>query len=218
VIVSGAGNDVIRGGGASDDICAGPGDDVVSGGIGRDTIAGGTGDDVLRGGQDQDTFVADPGNDVIIGYPRHGVRGPRRALGDVVTWNLPVTEPLTAAAVSADLARGAADSADTGHDRLIHIESLVGGLGNDYFAGNRLRNHLQGGLGSNTLIGRGGPDVIDSGIEDPGTGGGTLRGGPGNDAIDDNGGAFTILGGRGRDVLSANGNARSQIVALRGVP
>jgi Ca2+-binding RTX toxin-like protein len=218
VIVGDAGDDVIRAGGGADHICAGAGNDVVDGGPGRDTMSGGAGDDVLRGGRAPDTFVADPGNDRLIGYSRAGGQGTRGAIGDSVTWDRPGMEPLTTAAVVVRLSTGVADSAGTGHDRVTHIESLLGGLGADRFIGDDAHNYLRGGLGVNRLIGRGGRDTLDSGIEDPGTGSGVLRGGAGDDAIYVNGGAYTVSGGRGTDALSTRAGARGQLVAVTGVP
>lgn len=66
-IVRGAGNDVIRGTGASDVIFAGAGHDKIYGGGGNDRICGGPGNDTINGERGSDRLSGDGGNDTIMG-------------------------------------------------------------------------------------------------------------------------------------------------------
>ena len=62
----GGGNDLIRGGQASDELYGDEGNDILVGGGGNDSIRGGTGRDILIGGADRDSLSGDAGEDVLV--------------------------------------------------------------------------------------------------------------------------------------------------------
>ncbi len=68
-IDSGAGDDVVYGGGGNDEIVAGLGDDLVYGETGNDRMEGGLGDDTLWGGSGNDQLY---GDDAVQGYGGSG--------------------------------------------------------------------------------------------------------------------------------------------------
>ncbi|MFL5933233.1 MAG: hypothetical protein ACJ755_05165 [Gaiellaceae bacterium] len=139
VVLSGVSADTFaeaRGGAAGDLIYGSAGDDFLSGDAGIDAIVGGPGVDVLDGGA---------GGDILGGGPdRDGVSYQRR------------TGPVTV-----DLARGRGGGAGE-HDRLIDIESVIGGMGADEIRGTNATNTLVGGEGGahDRLVGRGGDDGL----------------------------------------------------------
>ncbi|MEM9783752.1 MAG: fasciclin domain-containing protein [Pseudomonadota bacterium] len=67
VQLGGAGDDVILGNRGDDLIFGEAGDDLLRGGRGDDTIVDGAGDDVVRGGRGNDTLIAGAGDDVFRG-------------------------------------------------------------------------------------------------------------------------------------------------------
>ena len=173
VVSGGAGNDLIEGSEAGDQIAAGSGNDSVSGFGGDDLIIGGGGNDSLNGGSGLDHFfasseaaglagpVGSDGNDTIDG----GLDDDRY---DATAIN---------SAVTIDLAAGTATGTDIGNDVLISIEEAYGGSGNDTISGDDGRNILSGGPGDDVLSGAGGFDLLIGGA-----------------------GADRLIGGDGRDV------------------
>ena len=79
-----------------------------------------------------------------------------------------------------------------GTDRLLNIENLIGGRGNDRLSGDSGDNRLVGGSGNDALFGSGGADVLIGGNGDD-----TLSGGAGQDRL---------TGGGGRDTFVFNMN------------
>ncbi|MDB5327572.1 MAG: proprotein convertase [Phycisphaerales bacterium] len=63
---AGTGNDLVRGGHASDELYGEDGNDILVGGDGNDSIHGGTGRDILIGGADRDSLNGDSGEDVLV--------------------------------------------------------------------------------------------------------------------------------------------------------
>jgi hemolysin type calcium-binding protein len=132
----------------------GPGNDVLLGGTWDDRLNGGGGTDELRGGEgadilsdgDQDSApgALGVGPDVLDGGPG----------ADEVTYRQRTR------AVRVDLADGRPDGARNEDDRLLAVESVTGGKGNDRLAGSGDGNYINGGAGSNLLIGRGGDDRL----------------------------------------------------------
>ena len=115
-VVGGAGNDVVLGG--SDD-------DVVGGGDGRDILRGGSGGDVLSGGEDRDFLRGDTGADAL-----HGDGGDDRLWGDEGN------DSIYGGAGDDILAGGAGD------------DQMIGGAGADRFiyfedAGNDIIQHFE---------------------------------------------------------------------------
>jgi uncharacterized delta-60 repeat protein len=65
--MGGAGDDVMTGNDAGDELHGGKGNDSITGGTGADGLVGGAGDDSLVGGAGNDTIIGSDGNDTLIG-------------------------------------------------------------------------------------------------------------------------------------------------------
>ena len=135
-----------------EDAEGGLGDDILIGDANANKLDGSSGDDILDGGAGDDTLYGSDGDDTV------------RFAGAL----MPVT---------VDLSAGTASGADTGNDTLFHIESVIGGLGDDTITGDANDNTLWGNAGNDTLTGGDGDD--------------TLNGGSGNDTLDGGAGADT---------------------------
>lgn len=177
-IVGGSGDDVIFAGSGNDIVFAGDGDDIVFGGSGNDIIHGEGGNDTLFGEDDDDTFVAtlDDGDDVIDG-------------GDGIdTYDARTIETT----IVANLANARIVGSDIGTDRVINVENVTSGSGDDVLTGDDADNTLTAGDGDDILTGSGGAD--------------TLSGEAGNDTfvatLDD--GDDVIDGGDGIDTYDAS--------------
>ncbi|MBK9440499.1 MAG: type I secretion C-terminal target domain-containing protein [Comamonadaceae bacterium] len=146
--------------------------DVLVGGSGNDTLVGGSGKDILVGGGGADNLNGGAGTDTA-------------------------SYASSTDAVVVDLTKETQDagSGDATGDKLLSIENVVGGAGNDVFTGNSEDNVLDGGAGSDTLKGEGGND--------------TLIGGGGDD---------TIQGGTGTDTVSFAGQTDAVTVVLKDDP
>jgi Ca2+-binding RTX toxin-like protein len=118
------------------------GSDDFFGGYRDDHFQSGAGDDHMRGGAGWDSFYGDLGDDEMNG----GVGTDHLEYGAALS------------GVTVDLAAGTALGADFGSDRLISIESVSGGFGDDSLAGTAGADHLTGGEGDDLLDGRGGDD------------------------------------------------------------
>ncbi|MEY8841687.1 calcium-binding protein, partial [Cribrihabitans sp. XS_ASV171] len=92
-----------------------------------------------------------------------------------------------------------------GFDRLIDIENVIGGAGNDRLTGTRSNNALSGGAGNDTLDGGGGDDVLVLGLGDD-----LAYGGDGNDTFVLDQGNATLFGGAGIDTIDL-GNLEGDI-------
>lgn len=126
----GADRDRVHGDSGNDDVRGGPGNrDEVDGGMGDDDVAGGRGDfDTVAGGIGRDRIEGGPGEHDVASYRSAG--GP----------------------ISVDLLRGRVSGAE--QERIIGIEDVVGGSGDDLLAGSRTTpNRLDGGPGDDRLLG-----------------------------------------------------------------
>ncbi len=167
----GAGNDLLDGGGHNDLIVGGSGNDSLSGGgnqgmygdDGDDLLIGspadnplmfgGAGNDSLKGLEGRDQLWGDAGDDLLIGGAGDDVllggAGHDRA------------EYLTVkASVKIDLNRKGHQYTGEGWDKLVSIEFLSSGEGNDTLIGSSANNTLIGWLGNDTLYGRAGSDAL----------------------------------------------------------
>lgn len=97
---------------------------------GNDTLRGGAGDDTLDGGGQDD------------------------GSGDVVSFDH-LTADLTV-----NLSALSARSDQSGEDRLIGLETVIGGAGNDTIDGSSAANRLVGNAGNDSLTGRDGDDTL----------------------------------------------------------
>lgn len=230
---AGAGDDVVRAdearllyGGAGDDVLAsdgsrvlllgGPGDDDVQGGGGESLLVGGGGGDRLRGGAGDDTIDGD-GADRIMrpfawGYyaAPTAVRARSLAPGDDVIDGGPGRDTLELLTrrddlrvhLGAGVLRGRRD-----RDRLLSLERVLGGLGDDVLIGSLHDDALVGGYsvdagagpgsaGRDVLIGRAGDDTLE------GSGDDRLDGGPGDDQLTSPDPRSTC--GRGMDLVDGD--------------
>ena len=149
-----SGNDQIFGGIGNDNLFGGDGNDTLNGNEGDDSLYGGGGDDILGGGSGNDILYGENGDDLftnaVVGddYMNGGAGNDTADYG------------LSTDAVTVRLNTSAAQfiSTNSGTDRLISIENLIGSNFNDTLTGNSSGNTLSGGLGSDNLTGLGGAD------------------------------------------------------------
>jgi trimeric autotransporter adhesin len=267
VVHGDAGNDNLDGGAGNDVLEGGDGADVLTGGTGVDTaayasseagvavdLARGTatggqaeGDtltsienltgsyhaDTLRGDSAANQLLGAEGDDTLEG------RGGADLLDGGEGFDR-ADYSASASAVTINLATGTGQGGDAEGDRLVGIESVVGGVGNDRLTGDALDNQLQGGAGNDTLEGAAGADALDGGAGtdlatyagagaavvvslDTGTGtagdalGDTLQdienltGSRFNDELTGNALANTLSGGQGDDLLEGGAGADTLI-------
>ena len=141
------GDDVLVGGEGNDHLFGDGGNDVLVGGSGADTITDGAGDDVVDAGDDNDIVLASAGNDVIDG----GAGLDSYDAGAATQ------------AVFVDLGSGTIDSQDTGHDRILSVERIITGSGNDSITGSAAAEVISTGEGKDEVTAGLGADVVDLG-------------------------------------------------------
>jgi hypothetical protein len=196
-LFGGTGNDVLTGGDEPEGYKgSGPPAELLVGGPGDDVLHGGDGNDVLRGDggvAPASGFVVatDPGggNDVIDGGGGE----------DTVLYNG------RTAGVRVDLADSRGVYGSPGErDRVMDVEHVTGGDGDDVLLGNMYRNRIEGGPGDDRIVGRDGWDRLSGGDGDD-----VLDGRAGSDDLDGGPGRDTLRGGIGDDDLVAGGNGDS---------
>lgn len=189
-------------------VSGGRGNDVLLGSTGRQQLAGDRGADTLRGGADDDELTGGPGRDKLYGGSgndllidgerdgqaardvyRGGPSSPRGVGGGDLISYVDRGRP-----VRIDLAR----ARNSTGDKLVSVESVIGGRGDDRLVGDRGPNQLNGFAGDDVIRGRGGRDILTGGL-----GSDHLAGGPGNDVIWAIGGRDRVAGGRGDDRIFA---------------
>lgn len=150
------------------------------------TLNGGSGDDTLIGGSLDDMLNGNGGNDALRGAGGADTLDGGAGIDRVSYYDQTVSLVLNldGTASSGGAAQG---------DRLISIENVTGGSGDDIINGNADANTLQGGLGNDTL-----------------------RGGDGNDTLLGNAGADTLDGGNGIDRVSYYDQTADLVVTLDG--
>lgn len=213
----GSGDDALFGDEGDDTIQAEWGADYVDGGDGNDTIDGGTGEDTLSGGAGNDTVLGGAGRDILV-YGGDDlpdtplIEGGLDSLDGGTERDL-VDLSLFSQSAIIDLGAGRVDSSDTptadptGTLRqlavLTSIEEARGSAFDDIIRGSADSNHIEGGLGDdtlsggylgdNTIFGGDGIDFIDYGDStvsvnldfDPSFGAPTMYGGSFTDQLDD---------------------------------
>ncbi|MDA1164482.1 MAG: hypothetical protein O3B13_15420 [Planctomycetota bacterium] len=211
IVVSGSGNDTLKGGAGPDNLNAGAGDDLIEGGLGDDTLTGGdgadvingnagldyvdggTGDDSLQGGSEADTLEGGTGNDTI-----RGNEGDDLILGDDGN----------------DLLYGdeGNDDIDGGRDN----DSIDGGANDDTVQGGRGYDVIKGGDGNDSLEGGDHNDTIDGGNGIDFLNGqahnDVLIGGADNDRLIGGSGTDTVIGGTGADDINGQGSNSDVLV------
>jgi Ca2+-binding RTX toxin-like protein len=195
LLLGGRGGDRLAGDSGGDTLRGGRGNDELTGGTGRDRVFGDAGDDDLidgetdatsapdlyRGGDSRDTSGADRGDTIDYGRRRRPVR--------------------------IDLGR---HTSNTG-DRILGLESVEGGAGNDRLTGDGDDNWLEGEGGDDVLRGAGGQDIPLGGRGDD-----DVRGGDGDDVVWGNGGSNRISGGAGDDLLESAGRLADRVTCGAG--
>ncbi|WP_068118429.1 M10 family metallopeptidase C-terminal domain-containing protein [Tropicimonas marinistellae] len=152
----------LEGGSANDSLKGDGGNNLLIGNNGNDTLSGGKGDDILRGGRGEDVLRGDAGSDTAD----------YSDIGKAVTVRLSNT--------------GFQNTGGGDRDKLISIENVTGGNGNDRLFGDKNGNILDGGRGDDSLVGGDGSDI--------------LIGGAGNDVLDAGAGKNErLIGGSGND-------------------
>jgi Ca2+-binding RTX toxin-like protein len=142
-------------------VSGGAGDDWLVGGSGDDDFDGGPGDDVVSGLDGGDHFQSDAegdGRDVWNGGP-----GYDSVSYDLRSENLELAACLSNAVMGCDntdcvcsIASGGVDEGD----RLVNVEELSGGTGDDILRGTEVSDTLRGGPGNDSLTGLGGSDLL----------------------------------------------------------
>jgi hypothetical protein len=175
VIFGGRGNDVICGGYGRDRIDGGRGKDTIDGKKNLDLIHGGRGSDEVDGGAGRDRVRGDSGNDTVRGGPggRDDVEGGPgddavdggRGAFDLLSGGIgrdridggPGPHDIASyrsagGPIAVNLASGSVTGAE--QERLVGIEDVMGGSGDDLLATSRLKaNRLEGGPGDDRLLG-----------------------------------------------------------------
>ncbi|WP_375550286.1 calcium-binding protein [Rhodophyticola porphyridii] len=168
------GNDLLLGNDGRDTLDGGAGDDSLDGGLGDDNHFGGDGDDVLVGNIGDDSFDGGAGYDTLdFAY--------------------------TSDNVSIDLLAGTAIFQSGFTEKVLNLEAVIAGSGNNTLTGTNGDNYLFGSAGDDTLYGLAGEDELRGG-----DGNDILRGGDGNDVINGDLGDDDHYGGAGDDLLIAN--------------
>jgi Ca2+-binding RTX toxin-like protein len=111
-----------------------------------------------------------------------------------------VTYFSTTTGITVDLAKSLAQGNEIGNDKLISIEDVYGGNGDDIIAGSSVTNYLAGEGGDDQLFGVAGNDTLDGGDDAD-----VLIGGAGNDALN---------GGEGQDTASYADATKAVTISL----
>lgn len=182
VVAGGHAADILYGKGGMDGITGAGGNDRIFGGDGNDGLDGGRGDDMLWGGSGLDKLNGGEGSDTAVLSAE--------ANFIAVTLNGPNTVDLLIGGVVAD--------------RLVYVENVIGGSGNDQLIGDGFNNTFTGNAGDDKLIGNDGND--------------RLRGGDGRDKLDGGTGNDEIAGGKGNDLVIGGKNSDTLVfdTALNG--
>ena len=176
---------------------AGAGDDLLIGDEADNDLRGAEGDDVLVGGSGDDTLDGGPGQDTAD-YSLAPTR---------VTVDLGAGEATDASRGSDTVADVERVLGGAGADRLRGDDRgnvLQGGPGNDDLHGGDGADRLFGDDGDDLLEGGGGTDVVRGGPGDD-----RVRGGPGDDALEGGIGDDALEGGRGTDTADYSRAQRS---------
>ncbi|MBW4617625.1 MAG: hypothetical protein KME21_31360 [Desmonostoc vinosum HA7617-LM4] len=128
-------------------------EDEVHGGAGNDQIAGGAGEDRLYGNAGADTLYGNEGNDYLVGGAGADI------IYGSVGFDVASYEDAQKG-VRVDLAAGKYYGTSSDGDRLYSIEDLIGSSNGDRLLGDGYSNIIDGGMGNDTLDGRGGRDAV----------------------------------------------------------
>ncbi|UAL29149.1 hypothetical protein K8W59_15350 [Nocardioides rotundus] len=215
-----SGPDVIAGLGGNDRIEGLAGDDLLCGGDGADVLYGGAGDDRIAGGRARLRY---PGRSFayfvanrLRGGPGADLLDPGLDTRSVNRLSIPTVGVLdysrSSTGVGLDIAAGTTDVGD----RVVPRPSVrvLGSDFDDTLRGSSSWERLDGGLGDDVLVGRGGRDLLKlDPWNDPPADRDEGHGGPGPDEIESNAGPDLLSGGAGRDLVGVmEGNISPVIV------
>jgi Ca2+-binding RTX toxin-like protein len=144
---------------------------VLDGSIGNDELHGNLGSDTLRGNIGNDKLFGEAGHDVLDGNAGADLLD-GGAGGDTATYQG------SNAAVTINLATGAASGGFAQGDTLVDVEHVTGSSYNDSIIGNAAANVLRGGAGNDAINASAGSDRIVGGF-----GKDTMAGGGGGDVF-----------------------------------
>ncbi len=164
------GNIIIAANVVIENAIGGKGSDALIGNDVGNRLSGRTGADTLKGNAGTDTLNGGAGNDVLNGGSGADVL--QISGGEKVIINL---------------ARTSIQNTGEGRDKLVSVEHVISGGGNDLLLGSSAANRMQG---------RSGNDLIKGDLGDD-----TLMGGDGNDVLYGQSGNDALSGGAGRDVF-----------------
>jgi Ca2+-binding RTX toxin-like protein len=134
-LVGTSGNDTLVGDGVGNVLSGMGGADTITAAGGADTVLGGAGNDTIYGGAGFDTINGGADQDVV-------------------------DYAFASNAVVVNLETGTATGSDINGDKLLNVEDIIGGTGDDTIIGNDSDNTLDGGDGNDTLVGGGGDDTL----------------------------------------------------------
>lgn len=173
IVASGSGNNTINAGDGNNSVTAGNGNNTITTGSGNDTIVSGTGLSNITAGDGTNSITVGNANSTVVGGTG----------SDTVTYSL-----FTNVYANIDTGFAGTSLGTAQANRLIDIDHLTGGSGNDTLIGNNGDNVLRGGAGNDSIFGGGGND--------------TIYGGDGDDIIDGGTGNNIIYGGNGADTIN----------------
>ena len=187
-LVANAGNDTLTGGGGHDTLDGGAGNDSLSGGTENDTLVGKAGNDTLRGGDGNDVLAGGEYGRLFVEYTydEDGTRSPAPNVyadgKDTIDGGAGIDTAAYPLAVCHDrwddydaknLDLGMSVNLVTGvslvrnsslpQDKLISIENVITGDGDDIVQGSTSANDISVNRGFNTVFGEGVNDVIRGG-------------------------------------------------------
>lgn len=160
-----------------------------------DTLQGNANANVLDGGIGNDILIATVGqSDTLNGGAGIDTASYRNFSADIVaTLTRSASGEITGTVTSGSQS-----------DRLVSIEALEGGSGNDTLTGSDGDDILRGGTGQDVVRGGAGDDTLDGGEGDD-----RLEGGAGNDVLDGGTGINALFGGDGDDLMLSAGGTDS---------
>jgi Ca2+-binding RTX toxin-like protein len=221
-VYGGAGNDILRGNGANNQLNGSGGNDILIGNAGFDGLYGGDGNDALYGGADGNNLFGGLGNDVyyidadtdigIQTISESTVGGLDRLdfgqSSTAVNVNLNVEANQT---IATGVVLSAIKVFGVPINTIINVENLYGGTGNDTLAGNALNNYIYGNAGDDTLYGSIGDDSLLGGL-----GNDSLVGGVGNNYLVGGVGNDNLYGDAGYDLIGIDADTDFGIDTISG--
>ncbi|MBB5223956.1 Ca2+-binding RTX toxin-like protein [Amaricoccus macauensis] len=165
--IGGRGGDSLIGSALAQSLAGGAGDDTLDGDRGNDTLDGGTGNDLLLGGGGRDDLVgalltaagtlANDGRDTLDGGTGIDTLRIPNAAGSLYREG-----PID---VRVDLAAGTlrVNAPGAATDRLVSIENVTSGSGDDTIIGSGIANRITAGDGNNLVRAGAGDDTITGG-------------------------------------------------------